>query len=58
MREALANAICHRDYAVPGGAVSLAMHNDGIEIANPGGFHCGVEKHNTGLLEYLMITHF
>ena len=41
-REALANAICHRDYSIPGGAVSLAMHNDRIEIANPGEFHFGI----------------
>jgi len=41
-REALANAICHRDYSVPGGAVSLAMHNQRIEIANPGEFHFGI----------------
>ena len=50
-REALANAICHRDYTVPGGAVSLAMHNDRIEIANPGEFHFGITP------EKLVIPH-
>ncbi|MBL7204330.1 MAG: putative DNA binding domain-containing protein [Desulfobacteraceae bacterium] len=41
-REALANAICHRDYTIPGGAVSLAMHDDRLEISNPGEFHFGI----------------
>lgn len=31
-REALANAICHRDYLVPGGAVAVAMYDDHLEI--------------------------
>jgi len=38
-REALANAICHRDYSEPGGAVSLAMYDDRLEIINPDRFH-------------------
>ena len=41
-REGLANALCHRDYTIPGGAVSLAMYNDHLEIVNPGVFHFGV----------------
>jgi ATP-dependent DNA helicase RecG len=35
-REALANAFCHRDYTAGGGAVSVAMYDDRLEIANPG----------------------
>lgn len=27
-REAVANAICHRDYTIPGGAVAVAMYDD------------------------------
>jgi ATP-dependent DNA helicase RecG len=42
-REALANAICHRDYIVPGGAVVVAMYDDHPEIVSPGGFHFGIE---------------
>lgn len=38
-REALANAICHRDYTIPGGAVALAMYDDCLEIINPGVLH-------------------
>jgi ATP-dependent DNA helicase RecG len=36
LREALANAICHRDYASPSGSVSLAIFDDRLEIANAG----------------------
>ncbi len=36
LREALVNAICHRDYSQPGGAVSVAVYDDRVEIANPG----------------------
>lgn len=38
LREALANALCHRDYSVPGGAVSIAIYDDRLEIANAGSF--------------------
>jgi len=40
-REALANALCHRDYSNHGGAVSLAMFDDRLEITNPNGLHFG-----------------
>jgi ATP-dependent DNA helicase RecG len=42
MREALANALCHRDYTIPGGAVAVAMYDDHLEITNPGGLHFGI----------------
>ena len=41
-REALANALCHRDYTMPGGAVAIAMYDDHLEITNPGGLHFGI----------------
>jgi ATP-dependent DNA helicase RecG len=41
-REALANALCHRDYTVPGGAVAVAMYDDHLEITNPGELHFGI----------------
>lgn len=41
-REGIANAICHRDYTIPGGAVAVAMYDDHLEIANPGGLHFGI----------------
>lgn len=42
MREALAKALCHRDYVMPGGAVALAMYDEHLEITNPGEFHFGI----------------
>jgi ATP-dependent DNA helicase RecG len=36
MREALANALCHRDYSVGSGSVSLAIYDDRLEIASTG----------------------
>jgi ATP-dependent DNA helicase RecG len=41
-RETLANALCHRDYTIPGGAVAVAMYNDHLEITNPGALHFGI----------------
>ena len=38
-REAIANAICHRDYTTAGGAVAIAMYDDHLEIINPGILH-------------------
>lgn len=42
-REALANAICHRDYTAAGGAIAVAMYDEHLEVVNPGGFHLGIE---------------
>jgi len=42
-REALANALCHRDYTVAGSSVSLAIYNDRLEIVSPGGLHFGLK---------------
>lgn len=41
-REAIANAMCHRDYTIAGGAVSVAMYDDRLEIGNPGTLHFGL----------------
>ncbi len=38
-REAVANALCHRDYIIPGGAVSVAMYDEHLEIVNTGTLH-------------------
>lgn len=37
VREAIANAVCHRDYNVVGSDVRFAMFDDRIEITSPGG---------------------
>ncbi|MBW1992644.1 MAG: putative DNA binding domain-containing protein [Deltaproteobacteria bacterium] len=44
-REALANALIHRDYTRMG-AVYVQWHEDRIEISNPGGFPEGVRLDN------------
>lgn len=36
LREALANALCHRDYSIGGGAVSIGIYDDRLEIASTG----------------------
>ncbi|MCY4342012.1 MAG: AAA family ATPase, partial [Gammaproteobacteria bacterium] len=35
-REAIANAICHRDYAIGGGSIGIAVFDDRLEIASFG----------------------
>lgn len=42
LREALANALCHRDYSIGGGAVSIAIFDDRLEISNTGDLHFGI----------------
>lgn len=44
-REALANALIHRDYTRLG-AMHVQWHDDRIEISNPGGFPEGVHLNN------------
>jgi ATP-dependent DNA helicase RecG len=36
LREALVNAFVHRDYSIPGGAVSVAIYDDRLEIWSDG----------------------
>lgn len=36
LREALVNALCHRDYSIPGGAVNVAIFDDRLEIISSG----------------------
>ena len=36
LREAVVNAICHRDYTIVGGAVHVAMYDDRLEIVSSG----------------------
>lgn len=42
IREALHNAICHRDYSRRGGSVGLAIYDDHMEIFNSGGLQPGL----------------
>ncbi len=36
LREAVVNAICHRDYSIAGGAISIAIFDNRLEIASAG----------------------
>lgn len=42
LREALANALCHRDYGIGGGGVNLAIYDDRLEITSAGGLPFGL----------------
>jgi ATP-dependent DNA helicase RecG len=42
LREALVNALCHRDYTVPGGAVHVAIYDDRLEIISTGLLPVGI----------------
>jgi ATP-dependent DNA helicase RecG len=42
VREALANAFCHRDYSIGGGHVSIAIYDDRMEIISSGSLHFGL----------------
>lgn len=41
-REALANALCHRDYAMGGGSIGLAVYDDRLEVTSTGPLHFGL----------------
>ena len=42
IREALANAFCHRDYTSGGGSVSIGIYDDRLEITSTGPLHFGL----------------
>ena len=42
LREALANAFCHRDYAIGGGSVAVAVYDDRLEVTSSGTLHFGL----------------
>ena len=42
IREALANALCHRDYSIGGGSVGIAIYDDRLEVTSSGSLHFGL----------------
>ena len=46
LREALINALCHREYSNPRASVSLAVYADRVEIVNPGRFPAQLTPEN------------
>ena len=41
-REAIANAICHRDYASGGSSIGVAIYDDRLEVTSSGMLHFGI----------------
>lgn len=41
-REALANALCHRDYSMGGGSIGLAVYDNRLEVTSTGPLHFGL----------------
>ena len=39
--EALANALCHREYAIAGGSVAVGVYDDRLEVTSSGTLHFG-----------------
>ena len=42
IREALANALCHRDYSLGGGSIGVAVYDDRLEVTSTGPLHFGL----------------
>lgn len=42
LREALANAFCHRDYSIGGGSVAVGIYDDRVEVTSSGTLHFGL----------------
>ncbi len=42
LREALANAISHREYSTAAGSISVFIYDDRVEVASIGGLHFGL----------------
>ena len=41
-REALVNALCHRDYSIGGGSIGIAIYDDRLEVTSSGSLHFGL----------------
>ena len=48
LREALVNAIVHRDYSMSGTSIYVEIYDDRVMIVNPGGLPSGITKANFG----------
>ena len=48
LREAVINAVCHRDYFAKGSNVVISIFSDRVEISNPGGLPAGLSLEQFG----------
>lgn len=57
IREAFINSLCHRDYNIRGGSISLAIYDNRMEIYNNGGLPYGVtiEKIKAGFSQHRIL---
>ena len=49
-REAIANAICHRDYATGGSSIGVAMYDDRLEVTSSGIFTSASRRRHSSSL--------
>ncbi|HEX8692473.1 MAG TPA: ATP-binding protein [Longimicrobium sp.] len=51
LREAVVNALCHRDYGAVGGSVGIAIYDDRLEISSTGPLRFGLTPENLVTLQ-------